>query len=85
MIKNIFKSQRDDENTLIQNLVAGDPLAFEYVVAEYHNLMLSVARAIVGDSIPDEVLQEAWVSAIKALPKFEGALILKNLARPDRE
>ena len=47
--------------------------------------MLSVARAIVGDSIADEVLQEAWVSAIKALPKFEGALILKNLARPDRE
>jgi RNA polymerase sigma-70 factor (ECF subfamily) len=78
MIKNIFKSQRDDENTLIQHLVAGDPPAFEYVVAEYHNLMLSVARAIVGDSIADEVVQEAWVSAIKALPKFEGRSSLKT-------
>ena len=78
MIKNIFKSQRDDENTLIQNLVAGDPLAFEYVVAEYHNLMLSVARAIFGDSIADEVVQEAWISAIKALPKFEGRSSLKT-------
>ena len=78
MIKNIFKSQRDNENTLIQNLVAGDPLAFEYVVAEYHNLMLSVARAIVGDSIADEVVQEAWISAIKALPKFEGRSSLKT-------
>jgi RNA polymerase sigma-70 factor (ECF subfamily) len=34
--------------------------------------MLSVARAIVGDSVADEVVQEAWVSAIKALANFEG-------------
>ena len=40
--------------------------------------MLSVARAIVGDSIADEVVQEAWISAIKALPKFEGRSSLKT-------
>lgn len=78
MVKNIFKSLRDNENTLIQNLIAGDANAFEYVVEEYHNLMLSVARAIVGESIADEVVQEAWISAIKALPKFEGRSSLKT-------
>lgn len=78
MMKNIFKSQRVNENTLIQRLVEGDSAAFEHVVAEYHNLMLSVARAIVGDSIADEVVQEAWISAIKALPKFESRSSLKT-------
>jgi RNA polymerase sigma-70 factor (ECF subfamily) len=78
MIKNVFKPQRDNENTLIQHLVEGDSAAFEHIVAEYHNLMLSVARAIVGDSIADEVVQEAWISAIKALPKFEGRSSLKT-------
>jgi len=43
--------------------------------------MLSVARAIVGDSIADEVVQEAWISAIKALPKFEGRSSLKTWVR----
>jgi len=77
-MKKLFKSKRDDENALIQNLIDGDPVAFEHVVAEYHNLMLSVARAIVGQSIADEVVQEAWISAIKALPKFEGRSSLKT-------
>ena len=77
-MKKLFQSKRNDENALIQNLIDGDPIAFEHVVAEYHNLMLSVARAIVGSSIADEVTQEAWISAIKALPKFEGCSSLKT-------
>jgi len=77
-MKKIFKPTYDDEKTLVQNLINGDPVAFEHVVAEYHNLMLSVARAIVGQSIADEVVQEAWISAIKALPKFEGRSSLKT-------
>ncbi|MFT5422215.1 MAG: RNA polymerase sigma-70 factor (ECF subfamily), partial [Candidatus Endobugula sp.] len=77
-MKKLFKSKRDDDDALIQNLIDGDPAAFEHVVAEYHNLMLSVARAIVGSSIADEVAQEAWISAIKALPKFEGRSSLKT-------
>lgn len=78
MVKKIFKSQRKDEKALIQSLVEGDAIAFESVVGEYHNLMLSVARAIVGNSIADEVVQDAWISAIKALPKFEARSSLKT-------
>lgn len=79
MKKKLSKSSHyDDEAALIKQLLLGDPHAFEYLVAEYHNLMLSVARAIVGDRFADEVVQDAWVSAIKALPKFEGRASLKT-------
>lgn len=77
-MKKIFKSKRDHENVLIKKLIQGDPKSFEHVVEEYHNIMLSVARAIVGESIADEVVQDAWISAIKALPKFEQRSSLKT-------
>jgi len=66
------------EHALIQKLINGEPAAFEQVVSDYHNLMISVARAIVGEAFADEVVQDAWVSAIKALPKFEGRSTLKT-------
>jgi len=67
-----------DEKALITQLIIGDKKAFELIVSNYHNLMLSVARAIVGEAFADEVVQDAWISAIKALPKFEGRSSLKT-------
>jgi len=67
-----------DEKILVQQLIEGDQSAFEQLVGAYHNLMLSVSRAIVGEAFADEVVQEAWISAIKALPKFEGRSSLKT-------
>ncbi len=40
--------------------------------------MILVARAIVGEAFADEVVQDAWISAIRALPKFEGRSSLKT-------
>jgi len=68
----------ENEKTLIIKLIDGDQAAFEFVVSEHHNIMLSIARAIVGEAFADEVVQEAWISAIKALPKFEGRSKLKT-------
>lgn len=67
-----------NETDLIKQLIDGDEKAYRYVVQAYHNNMLYVARSIVGTSIADEVIQEAWVSVIKALPKFEGRSSLKT-------
>ncbi len=67
-----------NETDLIQCLLNSDSDAFQYIVQAYHPIMLSVARAIAGDSIADEIVQEAWISAIKALPKFEGRSTLKT-------
>ena len=72
------KQTSADERILIKRLIDGDQSAFEQVVADYHNIMISVARAIVGEAFADEVVQEAWISAIKALPKFEGRSKLKT-------
>lgn len=77
-MKFFSKLKSRDERQLIKQLINGDQLAFEKVVSEYQNIMISVARAIVGEAFADEVVQDAWISAIKALPKFEGRSSLKT-------
>jgi RNA polymerase sigma-70 factor (ECF subfamily) len=73
-----FNSNKKNEIRLIQKLISGDQAAFKHVVMQYNSIMLSVARAIVGEAFADEVVQDAWISAIKALPKFEGRSSLKT-------
>lgn len=41
------------------------------VVQAYHSLMVQLAKAIVGEAFAEEVVQDAWISMVKALPKFE--------------
>lgn len=67
-----------DEQTLIKRLIDGDEQAFTYVVSQYQALMGQIARSIVGEAIADEVVQESWLSIIRALPKFEGRSSLKT-------
>lgn len=66
----------DDE--LIPRLLAQDEAAYGQVVTAYHGLMLHLARAIVGDAIADEVVQESWLAVIRALPRFERRSSLKT-------
>ncbi len=62
----------DEEQVLIQALLAGESAAFEYLIGHNHSRMLTVARGIIGEAFADEVVQDAWLSAIKALPEFAG-------------
>lgn len=66
------------EDVLIPKLLAGDEQAFTQIVYAYNGIMVHLARTIVGDAIADEVAQEAWMAAIKALPKFERRSSLKT-------
>ncbi len=77
MKKNVKLSQIH-EQSLIQQLINGEAKAFDYVVSQYHGLMLTVSRAIVGEAFADEIVQDAWLSAIKALPNFEARSSLKT-------
>ncbi|EGL55007.1 MAG: RNA polymerase sigma factor [Pseudomonadota bacterium] len=77
-MKKKVKLSPADEQSLIKQLINGDAKAFDYVVSQYHGLMLTVARAIVGEAFADEIVQDAWLSAIKALPNFEGRSSLKT-------
>ena len=67
-----------NENLLVKDLLAGNELAFQYVVKTNQSSMLYVARSIAGMSIAEEIVQDAWISIIKALPKFERRSSLKT-------
>lgn len=67
-----------DEPALVQGLLNNDTALFNKVFKAYYSSMYAVAYSIAGNSIADEVVQEAWISAIRALPKFEGRSKLKS-------
>lgn len=66
------------EQQLIELLLRQDEPAYRYAVRTYHSSMIYLARRIVGEKIADEVVQEAWVSVMRALPKFQGRSKLKT-------
>jgi RNA polymerase sigma-70 factor (ECF subfamily) len=72
------KESLPPETELVERLRKNDTALFERVVKEYHSSMFSVAYAIAGPAIADEVVQEAWISAINAIHKFEGRSALKS-------
>lgn len=63
---------------LIERLLRQDQAAYFALVKTYQSTLLQVARGIVGSSIADEVVQDAWLAAFKALPKFERRASLKT-------
>ncbi len=66
------------EKEILKFLLDGDEAVFNQVFSAYYSSMQAVAYAIAGPIIADEVVQEAWLSALKALPKFEGRSSLKS-------
>ncbi len=66
------------ESELIKKLLVGDEIVFKHVFKQYYSLMHSIASSISGNSIADEIIQEAWMSALKGLKKFEGRSSFKS-------
>lgn len=66
------------ETELIARLQARDRRACAAWVREHHGRLVAVARAIVGDAQAEEVVQEAWIAAFRALTQFEGRSMLST-------
>lgn len=66
------------EQGLLPLLIQGDRASFNRIVTAYYGPMLGLARSIVGMAIADDVVQDAWLSVYKALPRFEGRSSLKT-------
>jgi len=66
----------DDKQVVAQALK--DHGAFKILVERHYNVMLTVAVSIIGHSLAEEVVQEAWLSAYKNLSKFEGRSSVKT-------
>jgi RNA polymerase sigma-70 factor (ECF subfamily) len=68
-----------DEAPLVAALRNGDEEAFAALVDAYGPAMRRVARTFVrSDAVADEVVQEAWLGALRGLDRFEGRAALKT-------
>jgi RNA polymerase sigma-70 factor (ECF subfamily) len=67
------------DQRVVQALLAGDAAAFEALVDKYHATMLRVVRGLLpSTAVAEEVVQEAWVAILDALPRFEGRSSLRT-------
>jgi len=63
----------DDENALIEYLVAGDRSAFEQVYRKHNASMIRICAGIVQSrATAEEVAQDTWVAVLKNIATFEG-------------
>jgi len=67
-----------DEQDLITALVAGDDRAFCEIINRFQHIMITIARAICGDTFADDVVQDAWIAIHKNICKFEQRSSLKT-------
>ena len=67
------------ESALLAALRSGDEDAFCALVDAYGAAMHRLAQTFVRSSaVADEVVQEAWVGALRGLDRFEGRSALKT-------
>jgi RNA polymerase sigma-70 factor (ECF subfamily) len=63
----------EEETTLLAALRAGDELAYERIVRLYSPRMFAAARRILrNEEDAREAIQDAFLSAFRSLPSFEG-------------
>lgn len=67
-----------EQSECIQKILNGDQLAIEQLVTHHHACLYRLATAIVGNANADEVVQEAWISAIGAIADFKGRSSIKS-------
>lgn len=63
---------------LLERLRNGDREAFTALVREHQRALRALAACIVGEAWADDAVQEAWLAAYRALPRFEGRANLKT-------
>jgi RNA polymerase sigma-70 factor (ECF subfamily) len=68
-----------DEGELIRRLRAGDRAAFTALVVRHGGALLRLATTFVKDrALAEEVVQDAWLSALEHLDAFEGRASLRT-------
>lgn len=64
---------QDTDQQLVERVQAGDKRAFDLLVIKYqHKIMAIVSRYIRDSSEVQDVVQEAFIKAYRALPNFRG-------------
>lgn len=66
-------TERDIDQLLVERVQLGDKKAFELLVIKYQRkLMRLVSRLVRDRSEAEDVVQEAFIKAYRALPRFRG-------------
>lgn len=66
-------TERDIDQLLVERVQRGDKKAFELLVVKYQRkLMRLVSRLIRDQAEAEDVVQEAFIKAYRALPQFRG-------------
>ena len=68
----------ETEDSLIDGMIRGDNDAYRVAISQCQASMKYLARSLVGEKFADEVVQEAWLSALRAIGKFEKRSSLKT-------
>jgi len=64
----------------LEALRAGDEAAFQSLIRRHHGPMFRLAMTYVGDrGVAEDVVQEAWLTCLRSLDRFEGRSSLKTL------
>jgi RNA polymerase sigma-70 factor (ECF subfamily) len=67
------REQKPADEELIARVLAGDQASYETLVTRYRDYVYTIAVRIVGnDEDAEDVAQEAFVRAYRALPRFRG-------------
>lgn len=73
-----MKTNFDNEDHWIEQLIKGDEPAFRELIRRYHTAMLSLARGIAGDAFAEDIIQDAWVAVYQHIGEFEQRSSLKT-------
>ena len=67
-----------DGPQFIAKLKQGDRAAFGQLVKQHHGYLLATARSLLSPADAEEAVQDAWISAHRAIGKFEGRSQLRT-------
>ncbi|MBS1186758.1 MAG: rpoE [Burkholderiaceae bacterium] len=69
----IVTNEREIDQQLVQRVQRGEKIAFDLLVSKYQRRLFRLALRLVGDpSEAEDVVQETFIKAYKALPQFRG-------------
>src|SRR5512137_2719264 len=71
--RSLLVSERDIDQQLVERVQRGDKRAFELLVAKYQRKIFRLLSRLIRDPAEvEDVAQEAFIKAYRALPNFRG-------------
>ena len=71
--QDIVTNEREIDQQLVQRVQRGEKVAFDLLVSKYQRRLFRLVLRLVGDTAEaEDIVQEAFIKAYRALPQFRG-------------